>query len=124
MSVLVLPVLQEGVDHAAVDDGEDQPHQHGHDVLGESISKAVFVLGHSAPCQHGGPVTQQQVQRGRRGGVEEHLVHWKDMRRGTSAAFVYALESGMFDIKFNTKSRSWKTNKHTKDQRKGLILFI
>lgn len=50
VKVNCVPVLEEGVDHAAVDDAEDQPHQHGHHVLGESITKAVFVR---APCQQG-----------------------------------------------------------------------
>lgn len=50
MKVSCVPVLEEGVHHAAVDDAEDQPHQHGHDVLGESSNKAVFVL---APRQQG-----------------------------------------------------------------------
>lgn len=50
VKVSCVPVLEEGVHHAAVDDAEDQPHQHGHDVLGESSNKAVFVL---APRQQG-----------------------------------------------------------------------
>lgn len=51
--VRCVPVLEEGVHHAAVDDAEDQPHQHGHDVLGEGADEAVFALRHSAPCQQG-----------------------------------------------------------------------
>lgn len=91
-------MLQEGVDHAAVDDGEHQPHQHGHDVLGESISKAVFVGGHSAPWWRGAAVTEQQVQGVRRGGVQEHLVH----RRSDAPEFTNTLVSQTFHTNLNT----------------------
>lgn len=60
--------------HAAVDDAEGQPHQHGHNVLGEGAGEALFGHGHSAPCQHGAAVSGQQVQRDGGGGVEQHLL--------------------------------------------------
>lgn len=64
-----VPVLEEGVHHAAVDGAEDQPHQHGHHVLGEGIDEAVFVLALSAACWQG-------AVRG--GGIQEHLITWKN----------------------------------------------
>lgn len=73
-----VPVLEEGVHHAAVDDAEGQPHQHGHNVLSESAGEAVFRHGHDAPAQDGAAVTCQQVQREGGAGVEQHLLHLKD----------------------------------------------
>lgn len=61
--------------HAAVDDAEGQPHQHGHYVLGESISEAVFRHCHNATSQYRAAITRQQVQRAGGGGVEQqHLL--------------------------------------------------
>lgn len=71
LEVGCVPVLEEGVDHAAVDDAEDQPHQHGHNVLGESVNKAILAVDHSAPCQQGAVGC---------GGVQEHLITWKHTR--------------------------------------------
>lgn len=61
--------------HAAIDDTEDQPHQHGHNVLGECISEAVFRHCHSAPWPRGAGITGQEAQRGRGRGVE-HFKHF------------------------------------------------
>lgn len=110
----MVPVLQEGVDHAAVDDGQDQPHQHGHDVLGESISKAVFVGGHSAPWRRGAAVTQQQVQRVRRGGVQEHLVR----QRSDNALVSQMFHTKLIEVLKRTKDGGEKARlKHLCDQR-------
>lgn len=72
---LCLPVPEEGVHHAAVNDAEGQPHQHGHYVLGESIREAVFRHSHSAPCQRRAGITCQQFQRAAGGGGVKHHQH-------------------------------------------------
>lgn len=70
--------------HAAVDDAEGQPHQHGHYVLRQSVREAVFRRGRAASCQHGAAVTGQQVQRAGQAGVEQHLLSVKEAKPDVS----------------------------------------
>lgn len=67
-----VPVSEEGVHHAAVEDTQGQPHQHGHRVLGQGIGEAVFGHSHSAPCQRKAGITQRQDQGAVGGGVVHH----------------------------------------------------
>lgn len=68
-----VPVLQEGVQHAPVDDAEDQPHQHGHNVFSQGVREAVFRGVCSAPCRHRAAVTHEGVQEPR-GAEVRHLL--------------------------------------------------
>lgn len=55
---------EKGVHHAAVDDAEGQPHEHGHDVLGQGIVEAVFGKQRRVPGQRDAGVNhlQRRVQ--------------------------------------------------------------
>lgn len=55
--------------HAAVDDAQSEPHQHGHDVLGENAGEALFRCIVS-PSSQGGAAVANKVEV--TGGVEHH----------------------------------------------------
>ena len=74
MLCVCAPVFHEGVHHAAVNDVEDEPDEHGHYVLCHGIAEAVFREPHSAPGLHGAAITSQQLQR-TKGGVGHHHPH-------------------------------------------------
>lgn len=70
-----LPVSQEGVHHAAVNDAENQPYQHGRYVLGQNTREALFRSILITPSQCRAGISNQQVQGVGGGGVElPHLL--------------------------------------------------